>query len=101
MPITYHPTRMTNPLCVPIKQIVLDLSGNDIDLTDPDGPTGGYCAAALLIGDTAGAVKFKSAITGAEATTQDVDAFQLLQGGVQYVYSTANGTTADTVTVLL
>lgn len=99
--IKYHPTAMMNPTGVAVDIIPLTLSGGDIDLTDPEGPTGGYCGRALLIGSTAGNVKFKPAITDPTARTQAVAANQQIDGGVQYVYSTSNGTSAATVSVML
>lgn len=99
MPIKYHPTANMNPTGVPVDQIPLTLS-SDVDLTDPTGPTGGYCARALLIGSTAGNVVVMPA-GGDTYRTIPVAANQQLQGAVQTVRSIGNGTTAATVTALL
>ena len=82
-----------------IGQVVLTLSGADIDLTDTTGPTGGYCSRAFLIGGTAGNVKYKDML--GNTVTQAVAANQILECEAQYVFSTANGTTATSVSVLL
>lgn len=100
MAIKYHPTAMMNPTGVAVDIIPLTLT-EDVDLTDPEGPTGGYCARALLIGSTAGNVVFKAARTDAESRTIAVAANQLVEGSVQFVSSTGNGTTAATVSALL
>lgn len=95
----FHPSARINPLGVGVDTVPLTLSGSDLDLTDPAGPTGGYCARALLIGSTAGNVKFDT-MTG-ETRTQAVAANQRLEQAVAKVYSSANGTTAATVSAVL
>lgn len=95
----FAPGARINPLGVPVDTVPLTLSGGNLDLTDTAGPTGGYCARGLLIGSTAGNVKFDT-VTG-ETRTQAVAANQFLQGGIALVYSSANGTTAATVSAVL
>ncbi len=96
MAVQFHPAAGFN--AVGIFSIPLTLSGADLDLTDPAGPTGGYCARALLVGSTAGNVKFKDML--GNTCLQAVAANEQLTCGAQYVFSSGNGTTAATVTAL-
>lgn len=95
----FHPFARINPQGVAVDTVPLTLSGADIDLTDPEGPTDGYCARGLLVGATAGNLKFDT-VTG-ETRTQPVAANQFLQQAVSKVYSTSNGTSAATVSAVL
>ena len=83
-------------LAVPVDWVPLTLS-SDVDLTDDAGPTSGYCARCLLVGSTAGNVKVDTPF--GTARTIPVAANQCLYGIFTKVYSTANGTTAATITV--
>ncbi len=94
--VQFHRAADFNP--VGVFSIPLTLSGSDLDLTDPAGPTGGYCARALLVGSTAGNLKFKDML--GNTCTQAVAANERLDVGAQYVFNVSNGTTAATVTAL-
>lgn len=95
----FAPGARINPQGVGVDTIPLTLSGGNLDLTDPAGATGGYCARGLLVGSIAGNLKFDT-VTG-ETRTQAVAANQFLQQAVAKVYSSANGTTAATVSAVL
>ena len=97
-----HPAARINPECVAIDTVPITLSGGsgvDVDLTDPNGPTGGYCARGVVIGDTAGNVKFDT-MTG-ETRTVAVIAGQFLRQYIAKIYSSADGTTAHSVNAVL
>jgi hypothetical protein len=95
MAVQFHPAAAY--VAVGIFTIPLDLTA-DVDLTSTSGQTNGFSARALLVGSTAGNIKFKD-LLGA-TRTQAVAANQRLDSGVSYVFSTGNGTTAATVTAL-
>lgn len=94
--VAFHPAAGLTPTAVDL--IVLDLSA-DRDLTDPAGPTGGFCARAILIGSTAGNLVIDT--LAGTARTVPVAANQLVEGCVKKVYSTGNGTTAAVVIAVL
>ena len=93
MAVAFHPASYFSPVAV--FSITLDLTA-DVDLTLVAGQTLGWCPRALLVGSTAGNIKYKD--LAGNIVTQAVAANQRLDGGVSYVYSSANGTTAATVT---
>lgn len=96
MAVQLHPAAQFNPCS--IGQAVLDLS-EDVDLTDAEGPTDGYCCRAMLVGSTAGNLKYKDML--GNTVIQPVAANQQIDVEAQYVFSTGNGTTAASVTVML
>ena len=98
MAAQFHPAASSVP--VGIFAVVLTLT-SDADLTAATasgGQTFGFCARALLVGSTAGNIKYKDIL--GNIVTQAVAANQRLDVGVQYVYSTGNGSTATTITAL-
>jgi hypothetical protein len=95
MAVRFHPAAAY--VAGAIFTIPLDLSA-DVDLTSTSGPTNGFSARALLVGATAGNIKFKDILGNIK--TQAVTSYQRLDSAVQFVYSTANGSTAATVTAL-
>jgi hypothetical protein len=95
MAVRFAPAAAFN--AVGVFAVVIDKTA-DVDLTLTDGQTGGYCARWLLIGSTAGNIKFKD--MDGNTCTQAVAANQRLDVGVQYIFSTGNGSTATTVTAL-
>ena len=96
-PVKLHPA--ASWCATAVDAIPLDLSSGDVDLTDPAGPTGGYCARAILIGSTAGNLKVDTLVGAARVIP--VAANQRVDQTVRNVYSTANGTTAALVIALL
>ncbi len=79
-----------------VRTIPLTISG-DVDLTDPTGQTGGYCARALLIGAASGNVEFID-VTDGDAQIVPVAANQLLEQAVMIIV--ASGTSVDVSAVL-
>lgn len=83
----------------------ITLSGADVDLTDPDGPTGGYSARAVQIGSTAGNLVVMTVRSGGLGTpvarTIPVAANSVVQVGCCVVAGSANGTTCTPVGVFL
>jgi len=96
MAFTMHPASYFN--AVGVSTIPLDLT-SDVDLTLAAGQTGGYCARALLVGSTAGNIKFDDC--SGNTKTQAVAANQRLDTLVSKVYSSGNGSTAATVSAML
>ena len=95
----FHPAAAFNPGGV--ATIPLNL-GADVDLTVSTangGQTLGYCARALLVGSTAGNIKFTDLLGNTE--TIAVAANQRIDQSVAYVFSSGNGTTAATVSAIL
>lgn len=78
--------------------VPLTLSGADLDLSDPDGPTGGFCARSLYV-TVGGVVKFDTLRgTGRNPTVGDKSYVPAI---VKKVYATANGTTATGVWAII
>lgn len=96
-PKKFHPAAAYCP--TGIDYVPITLSGGDIDLTDPAGPTGGYCARAVQIGGTGGNLVVDTLI-GTQRTVP-VAANQLVELSVSKVYSSADGTSATPVGVYL
>jgi len=91
--------------------IPITVSGADVDLTSPSGPTGGFAARSVQIGVTGGnlvCVTFASAGTGTfggsgsyTLRTIPVAANTVVPVGVAYICGSANGTTATPIGVFL
>lgn len=83
----------------------ITLSGSDVDLTDPAGPTDGYCARAVKIGATGGNLVVMTVRSGGLSTpvarTIPVSANTVEQVGACVIASSANGTTCTPVGVYL
>lgn len=77
---------------------LLVLGGDDVDLTAEAGPTGGYSARGFYV-TGAGNLKIKS--LAGSILTLDIAAKTFVWIAAQYVYSTANGTTATGVFAIL
>lgn len=99
--VQYHPAAAFTPTAV--DYVPITLGGANIDLTDPSGVTGGYCARSVQIGGTAGNLVVETvSSTGAAVTrTIPVAANAVVPVGVAKIYSAANGTTATPVGVYL
>lgn len=83
----------------------ITLSGADVDLTDPDGPTGGYSCRAVKVGGTAGNLVVMTLRSGGLGTpvarTIPVAANEVVQCGCCVIAGSANGTTATPIGVYL
>lgn len=81
----------------------ITLSGDPVDLTDPEGPTGGYSARAVQIGATGGNLVCMTLASGGSFTSRTVPvaANTTVQLGVCYIFGSGGGTTATPVGVLL
>lgn len=92
-----HPAAAWNPTA--IDYVPISLSGADVDLTDPAGVTGGYCARAVKIGGTGGNLVVDTLIS--TGITIPVAANEIVQCCVTKVYSSGNGTTCTPVGVFI
>lgn len=79
--------------------VPITLSGSDIDLTDPEGVTGGYSCRAVQIGATGGNLKVIT-LRGVERTIP-VAANATVQVGACVIGSSSSGTSATPVGVIL
>ena len=83
----------------------ITVTGADIDLTDPDGVTGGYSCRAVQIGGTAGNLVVMTLRSGGLDTpasrTIPVAANSTVQVGACVIAGSANGTTCTPVGVYL
>lgn len=86
-----------NPCGVGYRAITL--SGGQIDLTDPEGVTGGYSARAVKIGSTAGNLVCID-LTGTE-TTIPVAANETVSIGMCVIGGSGAGTSATPIGVIL
>ena len=77
----------------------ITLSGDPIDLTDPEGPTGGYSCRRIKVGSTAGNVVFIG-LDGTE-TTYPAAANEVIDVGACVIGDTEAGTSATPVGVIL
>lgn len=76
----------------------ITISGSDVDLTSPTGPTGGYCCRQVYVTGS-GNLKYK----GLDGSTHTVAlvANQVWPVCAQYIFASANGTTVSGVHVIL
>lgn len=75
--------------------VPIDVSGGDVDLTDPSGPTGGWCARQLFVTGTGDVVFLGVGAPNLDPASRTVtvpDNFYL-QGIVQKVYQTGTDAT--------
>ncbi len=82
-----------------VDYVPITLSGDPIDLTDPEGVTGGYSCRAIKVGSTAGNVVFIS-LRG-EERTYPAAAGEVIQCGACVIAGSGDGTSATPVGVLL
>jgi hypothetical protein len=97
-PIKLH--KAASFTAVGVRYVPITLTGADIDLTDPNGPTGGISARSLAIGGTGGTVVV-CCMDGTDNVTVPVSANTTVPLGVAKIYSAADGTTATPVGVYL
>lgn len=87
--INLHPAAYSSPGAV--RYVPISLASTDADLTDPAGPSGGYCARWVVVGGSGGNVVV-CCLDGTDNVTVPVQANTTVPLGVAKIYKV--GTTA-------